>query len=123
MDVGGRLAVLEVPDLDEAGGPLHGVDAAARGVEAGAVARAHVVDHGAAVVAAAVAAVGVADGGARLAAGTGADGAAGRRVQRHLVLRVVVDALDDVDLAAVGPVRTDHPESGPGTAGRAWQYR
>lgn len=37
------------------------------------------------------------------------DGAAGARVQGHVVGDLVVDAFDDVDFAVVGPVRTDGP--------------
>ena len=39
--------------------------------------------------------------------------AARERVQRHLVARHAVHALEDVDLAAVGPVRAARPEGGP----------
>lgn len=53
--------MLPVPDGDDGGVPQRGVDAAADGVEGGAVGRADVVDDAAAVVAAAVAAAGVAD--------------------------------------------------------------
>jgi len=34
-------------------------------------------------------------------------------MQRHLVLSVHVDAFDNVDFAAVGPVGADGPEGGP----------
>jgi hypothetical protein len=34
-------------------------------------------------------------------------------VQGHGVEGVVVYAFDDVDFAAVGPVRAEHPEGGP----------
>ena len=41
------------------------------------------------------------------------DGAAVRGVQGHSVVRVVVDAFDNVNFAAVGPVGTEHPECWP----------
>lgn len=37
-------------------------------------------------------------------------------MQRHLVGGLQVDAFDDIDFAAGGPVGTDKPESRPGTA-------
>lgn len=40
------------------------------------------------------------------------DGAAGAGVQRHLVRDADVDAFDDVDLAACGPVGADDPAGG-----------
>ena len=35
-------------------------------------------------------------------------------MQCQSVVGVIVDAFDDVDFAAVGPVGTDHPERWPG---------
>jgi hypothetical protein len=40
-----------------------------------------------------------------------------RVITTHLVGVVGVDALDDVDLASVGPVGADHPERRPGACG------
>ena len=58
-------------------------------------------------------------GDAEFRAVGGWDGAAMARVDRRLVVGVVVDALDDVDLAARGPVRAVAPERGPSaTPGR-----
>ena len=45
--------------------------------------------------------------------------AAGTGVQSKRVLGLVADTLDDVDLAAVGPVGTRHPEGWPDPAGGA----
>ena len=36
----------------------------------------------------------------------------------HLIARLVVDALDDIDLAILGPLRAREPIGRPGTAGR-----
>ena len=113
LDVCGHLAVWEVPDLDEAGSPFGGVDAAAGSIEARAVARADIVHDWTAVVSAAVAAVRVANRSSRLAAGTNGHRAAWRGMQRHLVLGVVVHALDDVDLAVSRPICTNHPKGRP----------
>lgn len=46
-----------------------------------------------------------------------ADGAAGAGVEGYVVCGLVVGAFEDVDFAAVGPVGSDHPESGPGGEG------
>lgn len=53
---------------------------------------------------------------AELPAVRGRDRAAVAGVDRRLVVRVVVDALDDVDLAAHGPIRAVAPERWPGAA-------
>ena len=50
----------------------------------------------------------------------GADAAPGRGVQRHAVVPLVVDALDDVDFAVDRPggARAEQPEGGPDAAAR-----
>lgn len=52
-----------------------------------------------------------ADGCAGLATCTDADGAAGGSVQCHLVLGIVVDALDDINLAPVDMFKQVWPEN------------
>ena len=99
-------------------GPFGGVDAAACGVEAGAVGgrvRAHV---GAACVCFLTGGVAVAVGGVGMGEGAGVrDGATGVGVQSHLVGCGCVDAFDDVDFSAGGPgAATEEPEGGPGSA-------
>ena len=131
LDVRGLLAILEVPDLDVARGPLCRVDSAACSVEACAVGGADVIDDGAAVVPAAIAAIAVKnsvswrsredllsrfrfysripDRGSRLSAWSHRNGAAWSRVQSHLILCVIIHALDDIDLAVIWPVWSNHP--------------
>lgn len=40
----------------------------------------------------------------------------GTRMHRHRVLGLIVDSLNDVDLAGIGPVGARHPEGGPDAA-------
>lgn len=121
-DVGGHGAAREEPHVDARFLPLHGVDAAAAGVEAGSEGAGAGGAHGAAQGAAeGVAVVAEAGGGALGAAGV--DGAAGAGVQGHGVCGLLVGALEDVDLARVGPVGAEHPEGGPGAAGRGGHVR
>lgn len=123
LQISGLLPTGETPDLDPRARPLHSVRAATGLVERGAVARLGVVDERAAVVRALgrparrvrdgrrqrvdFEALGRGAGGVDLAAWSGVHGV--------LVLHVVVHALDDVDLAVIGPVLADSPEGGPGS--------
>lgn len=38
------------------------------------------------------------------------------RVKCHGIVGLLVDTLENVDLAVVGPAWADHPKGGPGTA-------
>ena len=103
-DIGGDLGAREIPDRDGLRCPFCGVDAAADGIEAGAV-RSGVVAHvGASGVGFLAWGVTVAVCG--VGSGEGAcipDGAAGVGVEGHLVGFLRVDAFDDVDFAALRP--------------------
>jgi hypothetical protein len=108
----GDLLACEPPDLDEIRVPLHSVNAAAAGVavEPVAVRVARVVVDGAAGVVGLsrrvdVAVVRLGDGAVALPV----DAAAIGSVQRHVVVRLLVHAFDDVDLAVVGPVVSKSP--------------
>ena len=119
-NVGGDLGAREIPYRDCLVRPFRGVDAAPDGVEAravGAAVRGHV---GASCVFLLSRGVAVAVG--RVDSRQTAlvpDAAAGIRVQRHLIRRVRVHALDDIDLARRRPrPLAQQPECGPGaTAG------
>ena len=119
-ELGGHVgAAGKEPDGDGVRGKLHGIDAAFVGVEAGAVG----VGGGGLERAAGRAAVGTAvdrrravgEDGVALGAGLG-HGAAGRGVQGDGVGGLAVDALDDVDLAAGGPVGAKGPKGRPDAA-------
>ena len=119
---GGR--VREEPNAYMCGGPLRGVDAAAVGVEAGAVGGGHGVVDRAADACGLAGGIEVAawvdelrgGGEERGVVGDGAGGAAG--VQGHEVRMLAVDAFDDVDFAICGPgFRFRRPEGGPRAAG------
>lgn len=99
-----NLPAVEKPDIDILARPLHHVDTAAILVETAAIAPVPTGLDPAPLVALAV----LPD-----------HAAPGPRVQGGLVDGLEVDALDDVDLAAVGPVGADHPEGGPDPAGGA----
>lgn len=115
QDVSGDLCTREEPDGDSLVSPFRGIDAAASGVEAGAVGGgvgAHVSASGILLltwgVAVAICSVGMGEG-----AGV-PDRAASVGVQRHLICRGCVDAFDDVDFAAHRPgAATEEPECGP----------
>ena len=103
-EVCGNLAAWEVPDGNGLGGPFSGVDAAADGVEAGAVGSGVVAHVCAPSVFLLPRGVGITVCG--IGAGEGAlvpDGAASVGVQRHLVGTLRVNAFDDVDFPSVGP--------------------
>lgn len=121
----------EEPHLEEAARPLHGVDAAAVGVEAVAV----VVGHrpvGVAAVGRVVGGalpgsdasdpspvLGIVDGRKR-SAGRSDHGAVVRGVQCDLVVHVQVDPLDEVDFSVVRPCsRAEGPEGRPDSTGLA----
>lgn len=104
------------PDADALAAQLHGVDAAAIGVELLAVAGDGALDTTSGVVVGAVVAV-----CRQLRAGflaLGRHAAVVGRVQRHFVAGVaLVDGLHDVDFAVGGPVGgVGEPEGGPGRA-------
>ena len=119
-DVGGDFRAGEEINGDGLGGPFGDVDAAADGVEAGAVGSgivAHVRAPGVLFLSRSVA-VAIRCVGSR--EGTLVpDGAAGVGVQGHLIRLLRVDALDDVDLARLRPGGSgaEQPEGGPGAAG------
>lgn len=103
-DVAGFAAAREKPDVDPAAGPLHGVDAAVGVIEP-------------CTEAVGVRGLDVAAQGAL--AGAAGEAAPVAGVHGHAVAARGIDALDDVDFAAVGPVRARHPEGGPGAADAA----
>ena len=105
----GRLAGLEEPDPDCRGRPLHGEGAAAGCVEGGAVGLRELGLNAAACATGARTRGAVVGHECADFAGSG-DRAAGSCVERHEVIGVDVDALDDVDLAVVGPVGAVAPE-------------
>lgn len=106
----------EEPYFDGRGGPVHGVDAAALGVEARAVACCARVRGGAACRAEGHGAVvGLESGGLAGAR----DGAAGFGVRRDQIGADVVDAFEDVELARLWPGAglAQEPEGRPTAAG------
>ena len=101
-DITWQLVPGEEPDIDILRRPLHRIHPTLPLVEAITVAAGPTgLDAAALVTLAALA--------NHAAAGTG--------VQGEGVLGLVADTLDDVDLAAVGPVGARHPEGGPDPAG------
>lgn len=114
--VGGGAVARQEPHVDVRVRPLHDVEATARRVEARAVVVLRdglLWAAGVAVARAAVARRGQLGAGQLVAL---VHGAPLRRVQSDLVGRLRVDALEDVDLALVGPVVAVRPERGPGPA-------
>lgn len=87
-DIAGDAVAREEPDVDGGAGPFHGINAAAGVVETGAVV---VRSLGFGRVAETAVVAGAGEGAAR----TGVHG--------HLILDLIVDALDDVDFTAVWP--------------------
>lgn len=97
-DIAWDAATREEPDVDVAARPLHGIDPATGIVEVGAI----------------VVGAGGFDGATKATLATAAgEGAPVARVHCHLVLAAGVDAFNDVDFAAVGPIRACHPKCGP----------
>lgn len=120
-DVGGHVGAGEMEDLDVGARPDGGVDAAADGVHARA--EGGTAGHGVADAAAHVFAlplgVDVAVGGLEIAAEAGVlDGAVRGGVEGHFVVGLIVGALEDVNLAALGPGAGvgEQPGGGPGAA-------
>lgn len=123
-DVGRGGGMWEVPDGDVRGGPLHGVNAAAVGVETRAVGGGERVIHRAAhvlrlprgvQVAARVDDLGCRGEVTRVVADI-ARWAAG--MQCHEIRALAIHPLDDIDFPIGGPgVRFRGPERGPGAAG------
>lgn len=105
----------EEPDFDGLGGPLGGVDAAAVGVEASAKASPVGGGDAAASVLGLFGVFDVAVCCGRCARKAGVlDCAAGVGVQGHAIIWSGVDALDDVDFAALGPgLLAEEPHCGP----------
>ena len=108
QDVTWRAALAPPPDADAAGGPLHGEHGAFVGVQAAAVEAAVRVVERAALVAVgeriAIRALGL-----QHAIRASGNTAAGAAVERHGIGRGIIDVLNDVDLATVGPVGADRP--------------
>ena len=117
-NVGGDVGAREGPDADPLRCPLGGIDATVGGIEARAV-RVCIRGHNRATGVRFIRpAVGGVDLARECARGVALDGTAGRGVQRHLILLLHVDALDDVDLPISGPrASTQEPERRPGSAG------
>lgn len=109
-DIGGNGGAREEPDVDSGRFPLHGVNAAADGVEGVAVGSGGCDTT--AIVARVGVTVGLQEGGGGLGAG-GVDSAAGAGVQSHLVGAGEVYAFEDVDFAGAGPVGSEEPVGGP----------
>lgn len=105
LDIRGDVIAREEPDVDAGGFPLHGVDAAAVVVEAVSVGVGGRGRSRAAVVAVVGIAVGVREDGALLGT-SDVHGATGRGVEGDGVLTGEVDALEDVNFAGGGPVRS-----------------
>ena len=98
----GVAAAGEEPDLDRSAPPLHRIHAPSTVVEPIPIGSLSTALRAAALIALTA----FAD-----------HGAAAAGVHGHDVFGLVVDALDDVDFATVGPVGTRHPEGGPDPAG------
>jgi len=117
-DVGGDACIGEVPDVNSIAGPLCRIDTAISIVKSVPVGRFVRVDDSAAGVGGLARSLDVAVASVE---GTGEAGVGDRAtvtgVQGHLVGGTLVDALDDIDFAIVGPVGAEHPECGPGAAG------
>jgi hypothetical protein len=109
LNIGRHAIGREIPDADAVALPVSGEDTAAGVIERSAEGVAVVGDNRASVESTAVTAAWVAGRAAALSAGPYANSAARRRVQRHLVSRLQIHALDDVDLASRRPVGTHHP--------------
>lgn len=110
-DVGWDAAAREEPDADGVAGPFCRVDTTAGRVEAGAVGGGGRGGDSTSSVCGLPGGIDVAvrsRHGASVSAIVG-NGAPGRGVQGHGVLGLGVDAFDDVDFAAVGPIRTYSP--------------
>lgn len=111
LDVAGNLASREEVDADGGRVPQSGVNAASVGVEAAAVCSGVTGQDLTASIGRLAGRVDVAVGSGH-GSGEGAvvaNGATAVGVQGHVVRALVVDALDDVDLATVGPVGSDGP--------------
>lgn len=100
----GDVAAAEKPNIDSTAGPFHCIDTSLVIVEA---------------IAKGVAATGL-DPTALVALTVRVDhGTASVGVHSHRVLRLIIDALNDIDFAIVWPARTSHPESRPNPTGTA----
>lgn len=44
-------------------------------------------------------------------------------MESDLIMGILVDTLEDIDLAIVGPRRADHPERRPSAADVGWDVR
>lgn len=98
---------------------MRGIDAPVGGIEAGAVGVGIRCDDRAPGVRFVGPTVGGVDLSCECTRGVALDGAAGRGVQRHLILLLHVDTLDDIDLPFRGPgASAQEPESGPGSTRR-----
>ncbi|EAU37810.1 predicted protein [Aspergillus terreus NIH2624] len=106
----------EEPDLDELGGPFHSIHTTALLVE-GVARRALGALDDAADGAGGLAALARGEGAGHIVAAGDIAGTAG--VQHNLVGLVLVDALDNIDLAVLRPAGTDGPERRPGAADAA----
>ena len=111
-----------MPDGDGSRGDLSGIDGAASTVQAIAIGTTVVIADGAANVVSLVRCVDIAVGGRNLAGEAVhlADRAAGVGVESHSVGSLGVNSLDNVDLAVVGPIRSQGPERRPSAADGAW---
>ena len=109
QDIAGFSAAGEEPNIDPAARPLHGVDTPVGIVEPRAVVSGAALGLDMATQAPQAAAAG--------------EAAPVAVVHGHLVLALRIDALKDVNFAAVGPVGADHPEGGPGAADAAGHVR
>ncbi len=118
-DVGGNGGAREEVDVDVLGCPFCGVDSPTYGVEAGTKGLRILAHNGAPGIFLLVGGICVAVCSVDCGCGCHARcsyRAAGVCVQGHLVGGLQVDAFDNVDLAAGGPVRTHEPVCGPGAA-------
>ena len=110
----GRIVAVPPPDRDTLRSPFHGVYGATVVVELVAVRLSRGFVEGAALVAVhsdiAVFGIGLKEPVAAIGHGT-----RGGRVERHEVLRLIVDTFDNVNFAIVGPVGTKGPEGWPGS--------